>query len=425
MEALSLITEPQYFDPKKVADERSAAQSLPSAMKLLLYDSMAYKHIKFPPFFTFPVTMDQDTPRRFRRTNIKGHNSFTYSKCHDAIYCKVCLLFAPITTTLNSFVGNGYRKWKNVGRDISKHEDTTAHKDACARLISTRNPQSSITHQLSAISQPQQQINRGQFMDVANLILWLAVQGLSLRGHRDENTKTIAATEEPKSNPGNFHSLIRLFIHTFKYDRLRELIIRPDTDRTRPITYTSNISQNGILRAAAGIIRTRITDAIKRAECFSILADEATDQSNSSQMVVCYRFVVVTKTALGSLQYQIIEAFYTFRSLAGLRGDQIKSALLQAVTDSGLDMSKCCGLGFDGGSNMAGKLTGAAALIQQQHPSARYFHCVSHQLALCLASACQKTVNDCIAKTLQVIGDTSKFFQDSPKRAQVLKFTFV
>ena len=67
---------------------------------------------------------------------------------------------------------------------------------------------------------------------------------------------------------------------------------------------------------------------------------------------------------------------------------------------------------------MAGRINGAAALIQIIYPLAIYFHCCSHKLNLCVASG---------AKNLQVVQnmmdhvrEISDFFTNSVPRTQYL-----
>ena len=53
----------------------------------------------------------------------------------------------------------------------------------------------------------------------------------------------------------------------------------------------SKSTQNELLHAAAKVIIEGITNEIKRARLFSIIADEARDVSRVEQLSLCFRYV--------------------------------------------------------------------------------------------------------------------------------------
>ena len=80
-------------------------------------------------------------------------------------------------------------------------------------------------------------------------------------------------------------------------------------------------------------------------------------------------------------------------------------------------MENCCGQGYDGAGNMAGKCNGAATRIQQEHPKALYAHCKSHLLNLCVASSCTLPLVRNMMSHVRVV---SQFFNAQPKRFALL-----
>ena len=129
------------------------------------------------------------------------------------------------------------------------------------------------------------------------------------------------------------------------------------------------------------MITEKIVDEIKRAKFFSILADEAADVSNLEQLALVLRFV--------NQPAKIREAFLGFfHCNEGLAGKDIANKLTSGIKDLGLQLSFCCGQGYDGAGNMAGKCIGASTLILKEYPKAAYVHCKSHVLNLCVASSC-------------------------------------
>ena len=80
-------------------------------------------------------------------------------------------------------------------------------------------------------------------------------------------------------------------------------------------------------------------------------------------------------------------------------------------------MDDCRGQGYDGAGNMAGKLSGVAARIQGTHEKAIYVHCNSHILNLCVVSCCSIPF---VRDMMDNVRSISNFFNDSPKRTQIL-----
>ena len=115
---------------------------------------------------------------------------------------------------------------------------------------------------------------------------------------------------------------------------------------------------------------------------FSVFADEATDVSSKDQMPLVLRFV--------NKEGNIREDFIMFILCEnGVSGEAIADSIVSEIRNLSLDMNNCCGQGYGGAGNMAGKYQGAAARIQRQYPLANYVHCASHRLNLCIVSSCQ------------------------------------
>ena len=53
-----------------------------------------------------------------------------------------------------------------------------------------------------------------------------------------------------------------------------------------------------------------------------------------------------------------------------------------------LDISGLRGQGYDGGTNMAGKINGLQQKMLKENPKALYFHCIGHQLNMVCQDAC-------------------------------------
>lgn len=104
----------------------------------------------------------------------------------------------------------------------------------------------------------------------------------------------------------------------------------------------------------------------------------------------------------------------------GTSGQALATLIMEKLKTWGLDLQRLRGQGYDGAGNMAGHLSGCAAIISQSYPKAMYVHCSSHCLNLCVVSASKvKAVSNMCSVLLEV----SMFFKYSPKRHAKLEET--
>jgi len=87
------------------------------------------------------------------------------------------------------------------------------------------------------------------------------------------------------------------------------------------------------------------------------------------------------------------------------------------MEDSGLNLSKFCGQGYDGCATMAGKIGGVAKLIRDRYNKALYFHCASHRLNLVINVLNKIMV---IRNTIGTIKEIIKFYRESTLRRNLI-----
>ena len=80
------------------------------------------------------------------------------------------------------------------------------------------------------------------------------------------------------------------------------------------------------------------------------------------------------------------------------------------VVQFNVPFERCCGLGFDGASNMRGAFQGAQAVLKKEFPSARYQHCTNHRLDLCLQEVAKEEV--IIREFLELVRKMSTFVKN-------------
>ena len=108
-----------------------------------------------------------------------------------------------------------------------------------------------------------------------------------------------------------------------------------------------------------------------------------TDAANREQLSLVIRyFDPESKTAAeGLLDFAACHL--------GVTGHAIAATISDLLQKNHLDPKRLRGQGYDGASNMGGKVKGAAAIITSKHPLALYFHCASHQLNLAVMKSAE------------------------------------
>ena len=147
-------------------------------------------------------------------------------------------------------------------------------------------------------------------------------------------------------------------------------------------TMISKTIQNDLIVCMGSVIKDIIIDRIKTAQFYTLLLDETTDVSKSSQLTVCIQYVDVKDCKLQ-------EDFVGFFTVKDATGEGLKLLLLSILKKSGLSLENLRGQGYDEGSNMSGRFEGLQALIHTDQPLAIYCHCYSHSLNLVLSKSCQ------------------------------------
>jgi hypothetical protein len=75
-----------------------------------------------------------------------------------------------------------------------------------------------------------------------------------------------------------------------------------------------------------------------------------------------------------------IEHFLGIQHMRNTTASSHKAAIEALFSKHGLIISRLCGQGYNGASNMRGEFNGLKALILNSNPSAYYVHCFAHRL---------------------------------------------
>ncbi|XP_075099316.1 uncharacterized protein LOC142176136 [Nicotiana tabacum] len=201
-------------------------------------------------------------------------------------------------------------------------------------------------------------------IDVARFLL---VSGFPFRGH-DES--------EESEYKGGFLELLEW--HGDRHPDLGRVILRHAPQNDMMICPTI---QKEIVEACAKETTKVIIEDLD-GDYFAILVDESKDVSHKEQMALILRYV--NKSGV------VIERFLGIVHVGDTSSSSLQKAIYSLLLDHSLSRSKIRGQGYDGASNMQGKISGIKFLILQDTPSAYCIHCFAHQLQLALVALSKK-----------------------------------
>ncbi|XP_060873361.1 52 kDa repressor of the inhibitor of the protein kinase-like [Metopolophium dirhodum] len=171
----------------------------------------------------------------------------------------------------------------------------------------------------------------------------------------------------------------------------------------------TNRTQNELITLCGKILKEEIVCEANAANAFSIIADESADISGVEQLTIVIRFL--------DKQSKIRKEFLGFLPLDKLDAESVATKILSFMEDSGLNLGKFCGQGYDGCATMAGKVGGVAKLIRDRYNKALYFHCASHRLNLVINDLNKIMV---IRNTIGTIKEIIKFYRESTLRRNLI-----
>ena len=176
--------------------------------------------------------------------------------------------------------------------------------------------------------------------------MFCATHELGLRGH-DETVESL--------NRGVFLDLLDIMAET-------DTILHQHLASSTVAKYTSNNSQNELLECMYNVYREHVTEEIKSSKFLALQADEATDASHKSQLVIVFRYLIGTIPVERFIEFVDIKD----RSAVGL-ASTLKTALepFEAKT-------KLVSQTFDGAAVMSGKVSGVQTLMKQDYPHAHF-----------------------------------------------------
>ncbi|XP_040075022.2 52 kDa repressor of the inhibitor of the protein kinase-like [Ixodes scapularis] len=385
--------------------------------------------------YSFPYSVHRKNGKDEKR--YVGHSHLSKFKwlvlpdSHKGLYCKYCALFATgsvggyqkniplqklVTKPLTSFV-------QLLGKDgdLPVHDASKYHKEAMRAgknfLACVRAPEKDVANQICSQRLHQVNHNRNRLLPIIESIIFLGRQGIPLRGHRDDGT-LLERSSEPSltSNEGNFRDIHRFRVSSGDTELQKRL-----ASTSFRATYISKTTQNELIKCCGDEVLATLIQWVHGSGAYSIMFDETTDVSHTSQLSLVLRYVhknmvredfvqfVDPRSDSDALDVSVTEPILTGKVL----GKQV----VKMLKDLGLDLERCVGVATDGCSVMVSELCGAVSEIKRCAPNAVHCPCFNHALNLSLSKSSRVQAFRNAVGIMEIIS----FFTASLKRNIALK----
>ena len=178
------------------------------------------------------------------------------------------------------------------------------------------------------------------FSTLSKITVLCARQNIPLRGH-DESSGS--------NNKGNYIEILELLLSLVP-ELSAQFRSLPDNAK-----YTSKVIQNDLLKAASDVVLKKVTDEVKEAEGFAVIADEARDIRKKEQLSLCLRYV--------NKDLEVNERFVGFCDLSELDAKALATKIVDGLRKLGLDVKQCLAQCYDGASVMSGEVSGVQLVM--------------------------------------------------------------
>ncbi|XP_031334591.1 zinc finger MYM-type protein 1-like [Photinus pyralis] len=296
-----------------------------------------------------------------------------YSPAKGSLVCFCCRLFDRNSSQSSSFSkSDGFKNWLKLSPKVDEHEASALH---CSTFFQWKTLEIGLMSGKTIDFQHQESVLREEkkwrdiLKRILDVILFLARQNLSLRGHRESYKDSCV------ENHGNFLELIHFLSN---YDSvLAEHLTRVKLSNKLTPTYLSPEIQNEFINLLGDHVRRRIISDVNDAKYFSIIFDSTPDISHKDQTSQVIRYVKISGT-----EVEVVESFIDFIETHGKTAEQISSMILKKLETDGLDIQNCRGQAYDNAATMAGIRNGVQSKIREINPKATFIPCSNHSLNL-------------------------------------------
>ncbi|GLV40251.1 hypothetical protein CBL_07153 [Carabus blaptoides fortunei] len=201
-----------------------------------------------------------------------------------------------------------------------------------------------------------------------------------------------------------------VFLDMVSYTATLDSVLNDHLENSKVAKDTSKTNKNDILDCMYKVYIGEIKSEIDKANFGFLQADETTDISCRSQLVIILRYIKDSKP---------VERFLAFIDVHDRTATGLTHVLKEELKSFSL-IKKLIAQAYDGAVVMSGSRNVVQTLMIEVYPNAHYVHCYAHQLNLILRKVC--SLNKRIRTFFSTLSGFGVFFTSSPKRNDFAKF---
>lgn len=246
--------------------------------------------------------------------------------------CKFCELFSTGTET--KWVEVGVNLGTHPSRKIEKHRDSERHIKSTHRYAEVnaaflaKSRKKPIYQQILDSVKDKDKSERARNRDILKKLFLIA--------------HFIARKYWAQRN---FEDLVRFIASLGVEDLIYHLENAPDD-----ATYLSSTSVTEFIDIIAKNIENKLLTSLRNASYYTLLADESTDEQNREQLSIYARWP--------STSSMPVDHFLGIIHVQKTNAESLLNAIQGFLVAKGLDITKCCFVGFDGANVMSGEVSG-------------------------------------------------------------------
>ena len=333
--------------------------------------------------------------RVFRTEWQQQHPWLQHSVVKNVAWCQYCVwatiekkflhYIREVDAQRTTFARGGWTKWKQGTSHLAEHASSAVHNAAAIAFIAHKE-RHNIAQKVDIKRAKERQDNRLGLKAVLDTVMFLARQGLALRGHTD--------------NESNFQQLLQTLgrhnENVLKFSKTRHNWSSPDI-------------QNEMLKIVDVEIMETVLSRIRKSGIFAIIAYETTDASVEEQMSIIIRYFDID-------ELEVFEIFLGFLNVPDTKAETLFNAIKDVLQQCNLPLAQARGQCYDGASNMRGHVSGVQARMLKENPYCLYVYCIGHNLNLVVQEATKALIEG--SKAMTFLQSCTTYIRDSPKRLQ-------
>ena len=340
--------------------------------------------------------------RSFKERYFHEKDWLCSSSVDNSLYCFPCLIFNK--GGRSNFVRSGFRNIGCITTRMKEHERTTDHIDSLVslNLLAKSGIEESLgLAQNKSISDYNKKVKENlQVLNyVVKVLFFIGCHDLSLRG---DNEGVISV------NRGVFLDLLGLLSEDSPV-----LSAHLNNTLGSACKLTSPEIQNEILDSVLQVFRKQVVLEISQADYLAVIADESTDISGQTQLVIVFRYI-------NKSSGEVVERFWGYFCPESVNAEGISKCILEQleIVLQG-NKVKLIAQTFDGAKVMEGKERGVQARVKNIYRRAHYTHCHCHQMQLVIKKACEE--NEESIEFFENVRKITSFFNKSVESKKIEK----